>query len=114
MTLIHKHDKATFVTHNDIVLVGCGHLTLGNIMTRYETLVRVFGSPELCLGSNNIDFIWRVQYKPDDLGSQIVIHNVTQAVQPIPSDYRQITNWLVKGYDRRYYNQTIKEIQNYG
>ena len=114
MTLIHKHDKATFVTHNDIILVGCGHILLGNIKTKYESLVRTFGSPEVCLGSKTVDFIWRIQYQVGNLESQIVIHNQRQEDQPMVADYRQIKNWLVKGYNKQYYDRTIKEIQNNG
>ena len=112
MVLIHKHDKATFVTHNDIMLVGCGHILLGNIKTKYESLVRTFGSPEVCLGSKTVDFIWRIQYQVGNLESQIVIYNQRQEYQPMVTDYRQIKNWLVKGYNKQYYDRTIKEIQN--
>ena len=114
MAIIHKHDKATFVTHNDIILVGCGHILLGNIKTKYNSLVRTFGSPEVYLGSKTVDFIWRIQYQVGNLGSQIVIHNQRKEGQPMVTDYRQIKNWLVKGYNKQYYDRTIKEIQNNG
>ena len=113
MAIIHKHDKATFVTHNDIMLVGCGHHQLGSIKTKYEHLVKVFGSPELCLGSKSVDFMWRIQYEPGNLESQVVILNLPRAIQPIPFDYRLITNWLIKGYNNKFYQQTIKELKNY-
>ena len=85
-----------------------------NTISSWKSLVRTFGSPEVCLGSKTVDFIWRIQYQVGNLESQIVIYNQRQEDQPMVTDYRQIKNWLVKGYNKQYYDRTIKEIQNNG
>jgi|TARA_E500000318_G_scaffold9656_1_gene8796 hypothetical protein len=103
--IIHKHDKANFVTHNDVMMIGHSHTLLGTLKADYKTLERVFGSP-------NSDNHWRIQFDSTSLFSQVVI--CSKDSHYFNTFIKDVKSWIVKGYDHKLMNRVVTEVKKYG